>query len=71
MIRARAVDDMVTRMVEPMLALGMVGHPPQPATQNTESDAQSRAHFELAVEIAKQSTVLLKNGAIPPGSYLY
>ena len=61
------LDDMVTRMVEPMLALGMVSNPPQPSTQNTESNAQSQAHFKLAVEIAKQSTVLLKNqdGILP------
>ena len=60
------LDDMVTRMVEPMLALGMVAHPPQSTTQNTDSNAQSQAHFELAVEICKQSTVMLKNDGILP-----
>ena len=70
------LNDMVTRMVEPMLALGLAAHPPLPPTQNTESNAQSAAHFALAVEIAKQSTVLLKNeGGVlpmakgPDGSY--
>ena len=55
------LDDMVRRMVEPMLALGMVDKPPQPATENTLANAQSEARFALAATIAKQSTVLLKN----------
>ena len=61
------LDNMVTRMVEPMLALGLKAHPPLPAAQNTEAAVQSPAHFALAASIAGQSICLLKNkGGILP-----
>ena len=61
------LDDMVTRMVEPMLALGLKDHPPNKATQNTAAIAQTAQHLELAAELASKSIILLKNknGILP------
>ena len=61
------LDNMVTRMIEPMLALGLKAHPPATATQNTEAVVQTPEHFALAATIAGQSVCLLKNdGDIVP-----
>eukprot|EP00040_Diaphanoeca_grandis_P025314 m.140041 g.140041 ORF g.140041 m.140041 type:complete len:728 (+) comp30098_c2_seq1:32-2215(+) len=55
------LDNMVTRMVEPMLALGLVGDAPDSTIQNTSASVQSLSHFALAAEIAQKSLCMLKN----------
>jgi beta-glucosidase len=52
------VDDMATRMLVPMYALGMIDNPP---TGSLSANASSLAHDTLARVLAEQSTVLLKN----------
>ena len=61
------LDDMVKRMVEPMIALGLIDHPPNTAVENTEAIARTAAHLKLAAELADKSIVLLKNegGLLP------
>jgi hypothetical protein len=55
------LDNMVTRMIEPMLALNLVADPPNPSVANTSSLAMTTKHLDLAAEIAGQSLVMLKN----------
>jgi beta-glucosidase len=63
------LDDMALRILTPMFALGLVDDPPQPA-HNTRTVTRSDANDALALKIAEESIVLLKNeeGLLPAGS---
>eukprot|EP01043_Picozoa_sp_COSAG02_P065304 COSAG02_NODE_9811_length_2103_cov_1.258483_1_plen_332_part_10 len=60
------LDDMALRILTPMYALGLVDDPPQPA-HNTRTVTRSGANDALALKIAQESLVMLKNdnGLLP------
>ena len=60
------LDDMVTRLLTPLYALGVVGDAPSPA-RNIFANATSPARSALARDLAQASIVLLRNeGALLP-----
>ena len=62
------LDDMALRILTPMYALGLVDDPPQPA-HSTRTVTRSDANDALALKIAEESIVLLKNdGLLPVGA---
>lgn len=62
------LDDMVMRMLTPMMALNLFADPPNPAERNTSSPARTPAHDALARKLAQASITLLKNTGILPVS---
>jgi beta-glucosidase-like glycosyl hydrolase len=52
---------MATRMVEPMIALGLISDAVDSSIHNITTIASSTAHTDFAAEIASQSLVMLKN----------
>jgi hypothetical protein len=62
------LDDMALRILTPMYALGLVDDPPQLA-HNTRTVTRSDSNDALALKIAQESLVLLKNnnGLLPAG----
>ncbi len=60
------LDDMILRALTPLFAIGVMENPPTPA-RNLSTNAITEAHTALAVELACESIVLLKNenGLLP------
>jgi beta-glucosidase-like glycosyl hydrolase len=55
------LSDMATRMVEPMIALGLISDAVDSSIHNITTIASSTSHTDFAAEIASQSLVMLKN----------
>lgn len=60
------LDDMILRALTPLFATGVMDNPPTPS-RNLSANAITDAHSALAVELACESIVLLKNenGLLP------
>jgi len=61
-VSSARLDDMVSRILTPMYALGLVNDPPTPQ-RNVFVNVTSPAHNALARQLAERSIVLMKNDA--------
>jgi beta-glucosidase len=66
-VTSRTVDSMAGSILTSMFAHGVFDHPPQPLATVSSADVSTSADQHVALEVAEESTVLLKNapGALP------
>jgi beta-glucosidase len=60
-VSTTTVDTMARDILTPMFRLGLFDTPPPPLSSVASTDVSTEAHQELAVKIAEQGTVLLKD----------
>lgn len=66
-VKASRIDDMVRRILTSMFERGLFDNPPPPLASAALSDVSTPADVNVALKVAEESTVLLKNtsGTLP------
>ena len=61
LVTSQTVDHMTESILTSMFAQGLFDHPPQPLADVSSADVSTSADQHVALEVAEESTVLLKN----------
>jgi beta-glucosidase len=63
-VTSQTVDHMAGSILTSMFAQGLFDHPPQPLADVSSADVSTSADQHVALEVAEESTVLLKNAPL-------